>query len=403
MFKNNALLFACMVVVMIGAYLRLDFIRSVNHEMSPDAINYTKMAEQLVEEGIYGYNSENPNAYVTPGYPVFLALSYKLSKQLHVNPWALVRYIQVLLSLHILCLIVYITYKLSNSYIPALTAAAVGAVYPPFIWANGAILTEVLCTFFLLGYVAWLIYHGEQRKKAHAFIAGILLGLTVLVRPEFFPIIFIVHAVYWFQKHRRSAAVSFAYSLLGVVLVLLPWWIRNYITLDEFIPFATQTNPFYAGTFPYNNYNDGMVESEGKTEMEAAIERLKVGFTQHTGLFVWWYTLGKLKYTYSAMYYGGGHDPFYPVLSSGQLLHRAIIWSGTLALMASLWFWRQGTALISAVIVLMSFIRLFFVPEYRYNFTMMPFFIILGSTVGYLLIKWLIRSSKARIPVKEFR
>jgi hypothetical protein len=146
-----------------------------------------------------------------------------------------------------------------------------------------------------------------------------------------------------------------------------------------------------------------MVESEGKTEMEAAIERLKVGFTQHTGLFVWWYTLGKLKYTYSAMYYGGGHDPFYPVLSSGQLLHRAIIWSGTLALMASLWFWRQGTALISAVIVLMSFIRLFFVPEYRYNFTMMPFFIILGSTAGYLLILWLIRSSKARIPVKEFR
>jgi hypothetical protein len=380
------------VIFLVATYLRLDFITSVNHDMSPDATNYTKMAKQLIEENIYGYNSEESNAYVAPGYPLFLAISYKISLYLNVNPWALVRYTQVLLSLLTLYFIFYITYKLTNGY-TALIAAVIGAIYPPFIWANGALLTEVLCSFILTGYIAWLFHIGNKRRYIHSLIAGIIFGLVVIVRPEFLPLIFLVFFIDWFQEKydRRFVMLSFCYSLIGTVVVMLPWWIRNWITLHEFIPLATQTNPFYAGTFPYNDYNDNMVNTEGKTEFESGIERLKIGFREHTRLFLWWYTLGKLEYTYEHMYYGGGHNPFHPVISFAQSLHKMIIGIGTALIIISFSFLKNRTILLSSIIVLMSGIRLFFVPEYRYNFTMMPFFVILVSYAICMAASWIIK------------
>lgn len=36
------------------------------------------MARQFLDKGFLGYMSSRPNAYITPGYPLFLALIYKL-------------------------------------------------------------------------------------------------------------------------------------------------------------------------------------------------------------------------------------------------------------------------------------------------------------------------------------
>ncbi|SCW51916.1 Dolichyl-phosphate-mannose-protein mannosyltransferase [Paenibacillus tianmuensis] len=375
---------ACFALILIIAlYLRVKFVQSVSHEMSPDAVNYSKMAQQLIEKGFYGYNSTTPNAYVTPGYPLFVAINYIIAEKFNWDPLVLTRYVQILLSMCTLVMIYGLTRKLAKNGIVALLAVFVTAIYPPFVWANGAVLTEVLGTFFLMGYLLWQLYAMDSSSRRHSLISGILMGLTVLVRPEFLPVIFVLYALRWWQQRDRRVWIMLLWSLLGIVLVLSPWWIRNAVTLHEFIPLATQTNPLMAGSFPYNNYEDNMVDRNGKTDMEFTKERLIFGFTHYPRLFLWWYTFGKLEYLYSNMYHGGGHAPLYQVILSSNMLHDAIVWFGAAAILISFLRLKEQKTMLAAVIIIMSLIRLAFVPEYRYNFSLMPLFIVLASTTGY--------------------
>jgi 4-amino-4-deoxy-L-arabinose transferase-like glycosyltransferase len=384
------------LIIVIALVIRIDFVRSVTHEMPHDAINYVAMSEQLLNDGIYGYNSTEPNAYVTPGYPLFVTINHVIADVMDRNPLTLTRYAQIVLSICTLIMIYILTRKLSGSGIASLAAASVTAIYPPFVWANGAILTEVLGTFFLMGYLLWQLYAFDKLSRIQALIAGIWLGLAVLVRPEFLPVVIVLYALRWWQVKDRNLWKMFLFSLLGIMIMLMPWWVRNMVTLHEFIPLSTQTNPIMAGTFPHKNYEDNLVDRTGKTDWEVTKERLQVGFTEHTQLFVWWFTIGKLEQTYASMYYGGGHSPHYPVINSGVILHQALIALGFASIIfLTLTRFKQPQTLIAAVIIVMSLIRLAFVPEFRYNFPMMPLMIIL-ICIAFSRVMRLLQNRKQR-------
>ncbi len=399
MSRNIKIQITLIVIFILAAYLRVDFIRSVGHTMPHDSINYDAMVIQLLEKGIYAYKDTSPNAYVTPGYPLFMAAVYWLVDYQQNDPLPWVRYIQIVLSLLSIGLIYWITRILSNK-VAGVMAAFIAAIYPPFVWANGAILTEVLTIFLLLCYLLVQIYTFRHKTVWLALASGLLLGLTVLVRPEFIPLLVMNYLFYWFWKRedRKKIIKLFAVTSVGLVLVLMPWWIRNIVSLDKLVLTATQENPFSAGTYPYKNYDDGLVDTNGKTEMEVAIERLKVGFTTQPWLFLKWYTIGKLQYTYQTVYYGGGHEPFYNVIPfiNPNWIHRILIFFGLIPTIAFIRKWKQMSALLVVIIVTMSMIRLGFVPEYRYNVMSMPLIIIINCVFGLKLLRWIIRKFKAR-------
>ncbi|MFS0837006.1 ArnT family glycosyltransferase [Paenibacillus sp. 1P03SA] len=394
---------AMAVIFLLAAYLRIDFLRSADHVMPHDSLNYDTMVRQLLDTGVYAYNSETPNALVTPGYPLFLAAVYELADYKENNPLPLVRYIQALLSLITLGFLYRITRRFSGER-TALAALLIAAVYPPLVWANGAVLTEVLAIFLLMGYLLAQIRVFETPTYGRAAAAGIWLGLTVLVRPEFLPLIALAFAFQWFRdKEARKRTIRlFACSAAAVVLLLAPWWIRNAVTLHQWVATAAQENPFRAGTYPYNTFNDeSLVDPAGKTEKELAVARLKAGFSTQPGLFIKWYTIGKMQYVYQSVYRGGGHQPYYPVLPfNANLLHRTLVLSGGIAVLAALRRWRETAALLALVIVTMSLIRLGFVADYRYNVTMMPLIIILDCIVGVRAVMWWKnrRTERASVP-----
>lgn len=280
---------------------------------------------------------------------------------------------------------------LSNAIVGIL-AVLLAAVYPSFVWSNGAILTEVLATFLFMSYLLLQIKTLRDKSLKWAFFAGIGLGLTVLTRPEFLPLFFAVYGFFWFWKRDMKRTLKLGLiSLLGLVVILLPWVIRNVVTLDEMVITASQVNPFVAGTYPYKHYDDGLVDRHGKTQMEVAVERLKVGFTEYPLTFIKWYTIGKLQYIYSHMFMGSGHNPLYeviPLIPQGAV-HLAIIGFGIISLVVLLHKWRQMTGMLIVTLIVMSLIRLGFVPEYRYNYTVMPIIIILNCIVGMKLLQWL--------------
>ncbi|MCU6709058.1 glycosyltransferase family 39 protein [Paenibacillus sp. J5C_2022] len=388
-------------ILLLAAYLRIDFVRSVAHVMPHDSINYDLMVRQLLEQGVYAYKDTSPNARVTPGYPLFMAAIYWLSDYQQNDPLPWVRMVQVMLSLLSVWMIYSITRRLSNAA-GGLIAAFLAAIYPPFVWANGAILTEVLGIFLLLGHVWAQLRVYRAPTLLSALASGILLGLTVLVRPEFLPLIAVNYLFYWLWKRNAKEVLKLlALSIIGLALVLMPWWIRNAVTLDEWVLTATQSNPFKAGTYPYKNYDDGMVDEAGKTEMEVAVERLKTGFSTQPWLFIKWYTVGKLSYLYAHVYYGGGHAPFYNVIPGlhPDRIHHALLVLGVLAAVVILRRWRQISALLVVIVAAITLIRLGFVPEYRYNVMTMPLIIMIDCIVGVKAWQWL--SARRRLHMSK--
>lgn len=401
--NNKAWTIAIVLIFLLAFWLRADFLTSVKHTVSHDTKYYDEMVHRLLDKGIYAYKEEVSNARVTPGYPLFMTGMYIVADQLGVEPFPLIRWFQVLISLASLILIYIIAMQATRNKWVALVSLFIGAVYHPFIWANGAVLTETLALFFLMAYLSMQLYAFHTQRKRDAALAGVLLGLTVLVRAEFLPLFVPLYGVFllqqWFKpkSDRTASATKLAIfkkvALLGIITglclsaTMLPWWIRNVVSLNEFVLTASQSNPFKAGTYPNKDYTDKIVVQNGMSQNEYAWARIKAGFTQQTWKYVKWYTVGKLKYTYTHMFFGSGHSPIYNAFPKPAYLHLLIIYSTIIPLLALIWRWRHPAVMLAVVIIIMSMIRLVFVPEYRYNFTVMPLFIILSAWLGVYILQ----------------
>ncbi|MDB4866118.1 MAG: hypothetical protein JWR03_451 [Cohnella sp.] len=384
---NKKWLWAALAAIFVlAAFLRIDFITSVQHTIPHDTFYYDKLVRQWIETGIYAYKDTKPNAVVTPGFPLIMRAVYQLVDYRLHDPYPYLRFLNVLMSLVNLLLLFVIARRWAGNAVALLTAL-LAAIYPSFVWTDGAVLTEVPATLLLTSYLYVQLIAFESRKLWHALVAGALLGLTALIRPEFMPLCVPLYLCYWFQTRDRRFWKPLLVTLVGIALVMSPWWIRNVVTLDRLILTGTQTNPFTAGTYPYKNWDDGLVDRNGKTQEQIGMERLKVGFTQHTGLFLKWFTIGKLDYTYWQIFMGAGHQPYYSVIPQPNRFHQGIILSGFLGMLLSLRRWRQPLALLFVVIAVMSGIRLLFIPEYRYNFTVMPLIILFSAFAIVTVVK----------------
>jgi 4-amino-4-deoxy-L-arabinose transferase-like glycosyltransferase len=373
------------VILMLAAYLRLDFLMSVSHFIPHDTFHYDEMVRQWLGTGVYAYKDTVSNAQVTPGYPLIMAAVYQMVDYTAHDPYPYLRYLNLVISMANLVLLFFLARRWAGDA-AALLAAFFAAIYPSFIWTNGAVLTEVPAAFMLTAYLYVQLLAFESRKLTHALYAGAILGLTALIRPEFMPLCIPMYFVYSIQTRDRTFWKPMLAALAGLCIIMSPWWVRNIVVMDRLILTGTQTNPFYAGTFPYKNWEDGLVDNTGKTQKQIAIERIKAGFSEHTWLFVKWYTIGKLEYTYGKLFYGAGHQPMYRVLPQQNLFHAGIVLSALLGMILSIRRWRDPLFLLGVVIVVMSCVRLLFIPEYRYNFTVMPLIILFSAFAAVRII-----------------
>lgn len=386
-----ALVIAFALIFAMAAFLRFDFLASVTHNVTHDTVYYDKMVRQLIENGVYGYKSETPNAKVPPGYPLFMAAAYKLVGYENHDPYPYIRYAQAAMSLATMAIAAWIARRLGGP-IAALATSAVMAVYPPFIWVNGAILTETLAAFLLLAYLELQLGALNKLTPRSSMLAGAALGLAMLARSEFAVLLPASYLLLWLiRKDARRTVKLLLCAGLGTALALSPWILRNIVTLHQPIIASTQVNPFAAGTYPNKNYEDGLVDRHGKTQMEVAKERLRIGFTEHTWTYVKWYTVGKLREIYGRMFFGSGHSPMYMDFPFRQPFHVAIVLGGLLSGALMLRKWRRAAALPVVFLAAISVTRLAFVPEYRYNFTAMPILIVLDGLLAAALAGWLMK------------
>lgn len=360
-----------LAVVIIGALaLRLWLLQRLEPPVAaPDAENYSIMARQLLEKGLFGYKSEQPNAYVTPGYPLFLTIIYALGGTSQT-----VQIIQVFLGALTLLPLALLARETAGERAAVITAILL-TFYPGWLRAPAYLLTEVLFTFLFSTYL-WVQWRAvKEGKWLWPLLAGVTLGLAVLVRPVLAPLLPLPWLYLMWQERSIRPWRSALWACGGFVLVLLPWWIRNVVVLDQLILFATQTgNPILGGMDPYDLWQGKLwAEVGGDTgdQMRKAGEIFAWLLREHPWLTLRWFTIGK----FSRIFLNPWLAWEFPTLIQ---IHTPIVTLGWVGALAGLGR-RQAMQPLSLVLVLLTVIQLAFVPESRYAYSLIGLLAITGS------------------------
>jgi 4-amino-4-deoxy-L-arabinose transferase-like glycosyltransferase len=278
-----------------------------------DGVAYERTAVQLLQRGVYGYKSTTPNAYQTPGYPLFLAALYKVTG--HVwsgRPRTALCLIQLLIAASSLIGIFLIGRRLFSDRI-GLIAALLFLLYPPMIIATNLWLTETLATALIVWFVYVALLALDQDGWLLWAAAGVILALAVLVRPGVLPIAIAPFVVRFFWGKRRGLLKAAAVMIAAFVLVMAPWGIRNEISLHELDLLSTHSgDPILAGVDPYYyelgpkytfhgpSYETWEATHSALSKNQYANQVILRDLKKNPFEYAWWFTVGKTVRMYSA-------------------------------------------------------------------------------------------------------
>ncbi|ABZ83114.1 conserved hypothetical protein [Heliomicrobium modesticaldum Ice1] len=322
--------------------------------LNSDDAGYIRCAAKWLETGVMTFGSDRPTAFVGPLFPGFVAIIFAFFGSDDAGVQA-VRYAQALLGL----LSVFLTYRLVellSERRTALLAAFFMAVYPSNILVNGLILTETLFTVLNLGYLFLLVKlsHGEQgSEKAEMFLFGLLGAYTALLTltratAALFPLVFMVYLLWRRRYAFRSWLRNGLIVLMVFALSMSPWWVRNYIAFDRFIPFSSGAGePLLLGTYvdmeglvngSAPDWPVGMDELDTQQKYkEFAIERLKENVPKEPLRYLKWYTWGKFL-----LMWGGAFmwEPiWWSIRHLVDLIHQLLMVLALGGIAMALWRW----------------------------------------------------------------
>jgi 4-amino-4-deoxy-L-arabinose transferase-like glycosyltransferase len=168
----------------------------------------------------------------------------------------------------------------------ALVAALVVAIYPATIQYTGMLMTEPLAATLLIGAILGILWAGDDVVAWRWIVPGLTLGALALVRPEYLAI-GVLLAVLVFLRQRlyddwRRALLAAAIVVLGMIVVVAPWTVRNAVALHRLVPISTGGGQvLYAGTYLPSDGNPEKVGAAVVAENPAlfgphAVENLRL-------------------------------------------------------------------------------------------------------------------------------
>jgi 4-amino-4-deoxy-L-arabinose transferase-like glycosyltransferase len=210
----------------VGLCLRLVFALTywVDQPLTRDEREYLSLARSLARGDGFVYDEVVRTGPVepfgrAPGYPLFLAVVGGGAVPVDAVPTS-VKIAQSLVGVAGILLVALLARRLAGSR-AARYAAWIAACYPPLVWIAAYAFSEAM--FWPLGLlIAWL-FDRHVSTRSGALVTGVLTGAGVLVRGALVP--FIPFAVIWLLWRRQF--VPAACFVLGVLVLLVPWSVRN--------------------------------------------------------------------------------------------------------------------------------------------------------------------------------
>lgn len=186
-----------------------------------------------------------------PAYPYFLAIIYTIAGPSYITP----RVVQMVLGL-VNCVLAFILGRLLFRGWVGVTFAALMSTYWIFIYFEGELLAPVLSVFLSLCLILVLSFWRTKFTYLRTVAAGIVFGLSAVVRPNILLFGPVILAWGWWLKRRRADGRLLRVAVVGFVLgaaaLIAPVTIRNYRVADDFVLITSNAGVnFYIG----NNEN----------------------------------------------------------------------------------------------------------------------------------------------------
>ncbi len=376
----------------LAIVLRFALLLADVPQLRSDSITYHKLATSILR-GEYALDS-SPTAFVVPGYPLFLALIYKLFG----DGQTAVRFFQVITDVFS-CIIFWLCCRRIFSEKYALFAGAIFALIP-----SGILYTQTILTEALFGFCSMLILYrliGSSRS-GNLFATGMLFGAALLVRSSFLFCCLFFALYILFKRNDLFQRSSLVYAgtkaaifLAGVLLTVSPWLVRNKLTMGEFVIATQGGSTLWEGNNPQatGTWNKQMVESNplfqerneiirDKEFRKQAIEFIvanplkfielgvkKIGYLFSSERMILLYFAEQTEGATSTQVYRS-INPVYA--AAVNLPYFAVILAGLWGLLLPM----KGKFLIAGFIAAWILTNFVFVALARYHYVLIPFFVI---------------------------
>jgi 4-amino-4-deoxy-L-arabinose transferase-like glycosyltransferase/Flp pilus assembly protein TadD len=230
-----------------------------------DESYHLKLAERIIS----GHGLPDEPYYRAPLYPYLLSFIYWFTgKSVYFS-----RLIQIILGSLLPILVYILGVRLFNKQI-ALIAGGIACFYPTFVYFDSSFLiTSIMVLLTTL--LVWQLYRSQDTGRLMPFVlAGLLLGLTALARPNILllgpALIVWVWVVLMPKLGMKRAILSYAAIGLTCLAVIIPVTVRNYIVAKDLVFISWQGGiNFYLG-----NCRDANGWSATASGMDATWERM---------------------------------------------------------------------------------------------------------------------------------
>jgi 4-amino-4-deoxy-L-arabinose transferase-like glycosyltransferase len=237
-----------------------------------DANGYWSLAKKLANGDDYAIYAPERRVMRMPGFSLLLALSVKLA-----GPNLLFVRIALAIVGTIACWMLYwLGCELFDRRVGTL-AAGLAAVSPALVGFSVVVLTETLFAACLTGSLVLLAKLTRQRWRSsqlrknsqsdtapefrsastgdqvaplrdaqlvRAFVAGVLIALACYVRPTWLLVAPGFALIHWaVLSFRKTALLEGVAIMIGLVITLAPWTIRNYQVTGHVIPTTLWVGP----------------------------------------------------------------------------------------------------------------------------------------------------------------
>jgi hypothetical protein len=218
------------LVLGCGAVLRIAWAVYFDPNPVNDGKWYWARSTELADGLGYQVNGL-PTAYWPVGYPALLGLVFKLfGTDLFV-----MRLLQALLGTLCLFAIHEVAHRASASLIAARAAMLLIAVYPGDIAYTSVMLSEPSYNAWMMSGMAVGLSTVAWRLRIVG--AGLLFALAALTKPQgiLLPVMFGLLAA-GRPRSLKLVAVNTGVCVLVMCAALSPWWVRNALVFDAFVP-----------------------------------------------------------------------------------------------------------------------------------------------------------------------
>jgi len=260
---------ATYIGIVIVALIEIIAISSASDDIKGDAVQYLQIAENLYEHQSYSMDGETPTRALQPVYPIFLSVFYwMLGESLLI-----VRVVQAILGLLSFVFLSRLSRQILGES-KSRVAILLVSLYAP-IWMNCSYILSETVTIFLISLFMLIFRKGlVEGDFKDLFLSGLLLAIGILTRPILIATALLIWIPFLLSFHTsKKRLASFAWLLVGVVLLLFPWALRNSYCCDHFTPLT----PGGAGNILFASNDDTRAARDSLLYIDAGLQESRFG------------------------------------------------------------------------------------------------------------------------------